>query len=139
MAVTVGAVHLWTLSCKPTGLPNMPSDAPVPIPGTFSEDIEDLVPVGTVMQVFLGSIDQTKVVSFVLHSSVNDVSVYTNANTALTADQVFPLGTAKAVGWNTSMSGVPTPLTGPITALYVDNTTGAKDTVFRASFLLKLP
>jgi hypothetical protein len=124
MAVT----HSWQTSVKPSGLPSMPTDAAVVITGDFSVDVEETVAAGASKIVYTGTIDHTKTVSFVLHSAQSNVTVTTGS-------QTVPLGTAKAEGWNSSMTSVANPLSGDITTLTVDNTAGTKDTLFRASFL----
>lgn len=133
MAVT-GNTHTWTLNCKPSGLPALPSDVPTVLSAPAAEDIEATVLVGQNLQVFAGLIDHTKISSLVMHSTLGNVTVFTNSNTGA-GGQVIALGTAKALGWNNVMAGVANPITGDITQLWVDNTAGTKDTVFRASFL----
>ncbi len=124
--------HVWTSSLKPSG-PSFPSDAPVTITGNLSVEFDATVTAGTTLQLDCGSIDRTAVVSYGMHSS--EVSVTVNSNAAdATGGQTFALGAAKADGWNNTMSFA-NPITDNITALFIINA-GAKDTKFRASFLL---
>jgi hypothetical protein len=132
MALT-GNTHTWTLGCKPSGLPNMPVDQPTVLVGPEAENVEITVTAGQNLQVFSGLIDHTKVISFALHSSLVNVTAYTNSSTGA-GGQSFVLGTAAVNGWNSAMP-MANPLTADITGIWVDNTGGAKDTVFRASFL----
>jgi hypothetical protein len=130
MATVVGASHTWLLSCKPSGIPNLPADPATVLVAPEAEDIEFTVPAGQSATVFSGQIPAAKVISLVMHSTQSNVNVNTGA-------QTFALGTAKAIGWSTQMAGVANPLTGDVTNMVVDNTAGLKDTVFRASFLVQ--
>ncbi len=131
MAVT----HAWTLAVKPSGLPSLPADAATTITGDFSIDVDDTVLAGQTKQVFDGSLDLTKMISWVLHSSVASTTVNTNSSTGV-GGQSISLGAAKAKGWNNTQQFANT-LTNDITGLWVVNG-DTKDTVFRASFLMSI-
>jgi hypothetical protein len=124
----MAATHSWTLTVKPVGLPSLPADQATLITGDYSIDIDETVLAGATKEVFSGSIDHTKILSYVLHSSQAAASVDTG--------QTFSLGAAKAQGWNnTTMPGISNPITQTITVINVSNG-DTKDTVFRASFLM---
>lgn len=131
MAVT----HAWTLTVKPSGLPTLPADAASTISGDFSIDIDETVLAGATKQVFDGSIDTAKMVSWVMHSTVASTTVNTNASNGA-GGQSFALGAAKATGWNNTLNFSNT-LTIDVTGMWVINS-DSKDTVFRASFLMSL-
>ncbi len=131
MAVT----HAWTLVVKPSGLPSLPADVATTITGDFSVDIDETVLAGQTKQVFSGLVATATMVSWVFHSTQASVTVNTNSSTGA-GGQSFPLGTAKATGWNTSQQFSNT-ITTDVTGLWVVNG-DTKDTVFRASFLTSL-
>jgi hypothetical protein len=127
------AVHTWKTSVTVPGLSTLPADPPVVLTGDNSVDVSLLVSAGTTAEIDVGTIDLTKVVSFVLHSTQVAVTVNTN-DVAAAGGQSIALGAAKALGWNNTMT-LATPLTENISKFFVING-GAKDTVFRAGFLL---
>ncbi len=129
------ATHVWTTSCKPSGLPSLPSDLPVTITGNEAVEFEAIVPAASTTQLDVGTIDRTKVVSFIMHSTVTGVTVNSNAVDA-TGGQTFDLSAAKGDGWNNTMT-FSNPITSDISALFVINA-DAKQTTFRASFLLSV-
>jgi hypothetical protein len=124
----MAATHAWTLTVKPSGLPSLPADAATTVTADYSVDIDETVLAGATREVFSGSIDHTKIVSYVLHS--------TQASCSVDTGQTFDLATAKAQGWNnTTMPGISNPINANITTINVTNS-DTKDTVFRASFLM---
>jgi len=124
----MAATHGWTLTVKPSGLPALPADQATTITGDYSVDIDETVLAGATREVFSGSIDHTKILSWVFHSTQAACSVNTG--------QTFDLATAKALGWNnTTMGTVTNPITQTISTINVTNS-DTKDTVFRASFLM---
>ncbi len=127
------ASHVWTTSVKPSGLPTLPADLPVTITGNESIEFEASVGAATTTELDCGSIDRTKVVSFVLHSSAVNVTVNTNSANAV-GGQTFDLTAAKGTGWNNTMSFA-NPLSVDVTALFIINA-GTVATTFRGSFLL---
>ncbi len=129
MAIT----HTWKTSVTVPGLATLPTDAAVVISGDTATDFEKVVPAGTVAEIDCGEIDLLKLVSFVFHSTAVDLPVSTNAADA-TGGQEIDLKAGKAYGWYTSI-GFSNPITDNITKLFLDNTLGAKDTIFRCGFL----
>jgi hypothetical protein len=131
MAVT----HTWQLSVKPSGLPTLPADTVTTITGDWSIDIDDSILAGQTKQVFDGSIDTAKMVSWVMHASVASNTVNTNSSNGA-GGQSFALGAAKSTGWNSTMQFSNT-ITTDITGIWVVNG-GTTDSVFRGSFLMTM-
>ncbi len=128
--------HTWRTTVTVPGLATLPTDAAVVISGDTAIDFEKSVVAGTVAEIDVGEIDLTKLVSFVMHSTLVDLPVSTNAADA-SGGQEIDLKAGKAYGWYTSI-GFANPVTDNITKLFLDNTLGAKDTVFRCGFLSNL-
>jgi len=131
MAVT-SVSHVWTQVIKPSGLPQFPADVPITITAPEAVDVEQLILGGATATLFVGSIDNTKIVSCAFHSSAANVFFHTPS-------QSLNLSTAKALGWNNQMPATATnPITAPMTSVVVDNsanpTTG---TTFRMSVLVQ--
>ena len=128
MAIT----HVWSSSVKPSGLASFPADLPITISGPEGIDIEAVLLGGATATVFLGSVDNTKIVSFAAHSSASSVFF-------TTPSQSINLGTAKVLGWHNQMPATSTnPITTTISKVVADNSANTVSTTFRMAILLSL-
>jgi hypothetical protein len=125
--------HVWTNTVKVPGLPSLPADAPVTIVGDYAVDVEQSCAAGVVTEIDVGTITFSQIQSIVLHTDQVNVTVKTNSTGA--PGNTFSLGSGKALGWNNTLS-YSNPVTSNITKFFVDNTAGAKTTLFRAGVLL---
>ncbi len=128
MAVT------WTItnSVKVPGLANLPSDAPTLVTGDNENVFDKDVLAGQTVEIDFGSVDFTKMVAWIFHSSLTGLTVNTN-DVAASGGNSFVLGAAKAVAWDNTQI-VTNPITHNVTKLFLINV-GAKTTVFRGGFL----
>jgi hypothetical protein len=125
MAIT----HVWSTVVKPSGLASFPADAPITISGPESVDVEADVAGGGTSTVFLGSIDNTKIISMAAVSSVTTV-YFTTPGQSMNVSKV-------SLAWNNQMPATSTnPMTTTISKIVVGNL-GTVTTTFRASFLLQ--
>jgi len=124
----------WTVqsTIKVPGLATLPSDAAVLITGDAEQVFEKDVLAGQTVELDFGSVDKTKIVALVFHSSLVGLTVNTNAVDA-TGGNAFVLGAAKAVEWDNTLPNA-NPITQNVTKLFLINV-GAKTTVFRGGFL----
>ncbi len=131
MAVT------WTIStiAKVPGLASLPTDAAVLITGD-NENVFDIdVAAGVTKELDFGSVDKTKIVAYVFHSSAAAVTLNTN-DVAASGGNSFALTAAKAIEWDNTQV-VASQITQNVTKLFIINT-GAKTTTFRGGFLSQL-
>jgi hypothetical protein len=128
---------VWTVTtiAKVPGLANLPTDAAITLTGDNEISFEFDVAAGVTKEVDFGSVDKTKIVSYVFHSSITSVTLNTNAVDA-TGGNTFALTAAKAIEWDNTQV-VASQITQNVTKLFVINT-GAKTTVFRGAFLSQL-
>jgi hypothetical protein len=131
MAVT------WTVQtvAKVPGLANLPTDAAVTLTGDNEISFDLNVDAGQTKELDFGSIDKTKLVAYVFHSSATAVTLNTNAVDA-TGGNSFALAAAKAVEWDNTQL-VASQITQSVTKLFIINV-GAKTTIFRGAFLSNL-
>jgi hypothetical protein len=127
--------HTWTTRVTVPGLPTLPPDAPLTINGDYSVEVEKAVPAGSVsVEVDVGSIDMTKIVSMLLNADKVAMDVYTNGATG-TGGQHFPLVANKSVAWTNQTPNQVNPITANITKFFLNNP-GTVDGTFRATFLM---
>jgi hypothetical protein len=127
----------WTVTtiAKVPGLASLPVDGAVSLAGDNEVAFEFEVAAGVTKEVDFGSIDKTKIVAYIFHSSVTAVTTNTNAVDA-SGGNTFALTAAKAIEWDNTQV-VSSQITQNVTKIFVINT-GAKTTVFRGAFLSQL-
>jgi hypothetical protein len=137
MAIT-GTAHTWTTKVTVPGLPALPADLPTVIVGDYAVEVEVAVPAGQVsLEVDVGTIIKTKIVSLVVNADLAAMEIYTNAADG-TGGQHISLSANKSVAWNNTTFDVtqfPLPITQNITKFFVNNP-GVKAGIFRAAFNL---
>jgi len=131
MAVT------WTVATvtKVPGLANLPTDTPITLTGDNEIAFDLNVDAGATKELDFGSIDRTKLVAYVFHSSASAVTLNTNAVDA-TGGNSFSLPAAKAIEWDNTLTSA-SQITQNVTKLFIINV-GAKTTIFRGAFLSNL-
>jgi len=127
--------HTWTTKVSVPGLATLPADNPVAVTGDYAVEIEKpLNPGDTSIEVDVGTIDKTKIVSVVLNADLVAMEVYTNAADGA-GGQNFSLAANKSIAWNNQIPNQVNPITASITKFYLNNP-GAKQGTFRAAFLM---
>jgi hypothetical protein len=128
--------HTWKTTVSVPGLTSLPADAPVPVTGDYAVEVEVAVAAGaTSVELDVGSIDKTKIVSVVINADLAPMDIFTNAADG-TGGQHFVLAANKSVAWNnTFLSTFPLPVTNSITKFFLNNAS-LKAGIFRAAFLM---
>jgi hypothetical protein len=128
--------HTWKNTVTVPGLTALPADAPVLVTGDYAVEVEVAVAAGAVsVEVIVGSIDKTKIVSFVINADLAPMDIFTNAADG-TGGQHFVLAANKSVAWNnTFLSTFPLPVTQNIASFWLNNAS-LKAGIFRAGFLM---
>lgn len=127
--------HTWKTSVGVPGLSTLPADAPLLITGDYAVEVEIAVVAGaTNVEVYVGSIDKTKIQSVIINADLAAMDIYTNASDG-TGGQHFALAANKSVAWNNQIPNQSNPITQNITKFFCNNA-GVKNGTFRAAFLL---
>jgi len=128
--------HTYTFGVKVPGLPSLPADPSIIIPGDVDVPVEVTVPSGQVVHVAHLNVLKANLQSVVLNSS-GDMTCFTNSANG-TGGQTIALTKGNSVAWNVQENQTlfPNPITHDITDLYLDNSAGTADFVFRGAFLL---
>jgi len=137
LAVPCLVTHTWTTRVSVPGLSTLPADAPLAIGGDYAVEVEKTVLAGqSNIEVDIGSVDKTKIVSVVLNADTVALNIFTNAADG-TGGQSFALAANKSVAWNNQIPNQVNPITVNITKFFLNNP-GIKDGTFRAAFLMSV-
>jgi len=137
LAVPCLVTHTWTTKVSVPGLTALPADAPVVVSGDYSVEVEKPVLAGeSNVEIDVGTIDKTKIVSVILNADKVAMNIFTNATDGA-GGNTFSLAANKSVAWNSQIPNQINPITQNITKFYCNNP-GATDGTFRAAFLMSV-
>lgn len=127
--------HTWTTRIAAPGLPSLPIDAALTISGNAVTEVEESVAPSATVEIDIGTIVKTTIVSLVLNSAAAGLTVNTNTVSGATG-QSIALAAGKSFTWNNTLDSVafPLPITSNISKFFLINA-GAVSAVFRASIL----
>lgn len=127
--------HTWKNTVTVPGLTALPADAPVLVTGDYAVEVEQAVAAGaTNVEIDVGTIDRTKIVSIVINADLVAMDVYTN-DAGGSSGQHFALAANKSVAWNNQIPNQTNPITTSITKFFANNA-AVKAGVLRVGILL---
>ena len=125
-------LHTWTTRITVPGLSSLPADAPLQVSGNTGTEVEAVVAPTTTVEVDIGTVDRTKIVSLVFNA--DKAALVCNTNTATgTSGQSITLGANLSYVWNNTLN-FSNPITTNISKFFLINS-GSTAATFRAGIL----